>query len=44
MSESLAALEFDLPKAIEVELSNKTFQFLMSEIPGKDFILHSSNV
>ena len=44
MRESVPALQFYLPKTVEVELADKTFKFLMPEELRNDLGLHSLHI
>lgn len=44
MSEPVTALDFDLSKSVEVELSHKTLELLVPEIFRYDLSLHSLDV
>ena len=44
MSESNVALSFDLPEAIEIELSDKALKLGMPENSGGDFYLHQLRI
>ena len=44
MGESVPAIEFDFPKTIKIELSDKALKLLVPEELGDDFVFHSLDV
>ena len=44
MGEPKLAVIFDLPKAVEIQLADKTFKLRVSEEEGSDFCLHQLGV
>jgi len=40
----MSSLEFDLPKAVKIELAYKAFKLLLSEVFGNDLSFHSANI
>jgi hypothetical protein len=44
MGKSMSSLEFNLSKAVEIELTYKAFKLLVPEVFGNNLSFHSANI